>query len=160
MTQAAERNAVAEVIVPSKSLASRRLRLIQAKKCSTTQRRGKTLKPNRDGGGVCDLFARIGAVGKHHLDEGEASPLDEGEASPARFQHRRGTIAVLDRGRLHLQLQTPAVGVHQRVTLAALDLLGGVKPAWTAGLGGLDAPAVEHRRRGAGLTSQPAPDRA
>ena len=37
--------AVAEAMGPSKSLARRRFRLIQAKKRSTTQRRGRTVKP-------------------------------------------------------------------------------------------------------------------
>src|SRR4029077_7292653 len=45
MVAAAKRNAVAEATVPSKSLASRRLRPSQAKKRSTTQRRGCTAKP-------------------------------------------------------------------------------------------------------------------
>ena len=45
MTEAAQRNAVAEAMVASKSLARRRLRPSQAKKRSTTQRRGCTAKP-------------------------------------------------------------------------------------------------------------------
>ncbi len=45
MTEAAYRKARAESMVASKSFASRRFRLIQAKKRSTTQRRGWTAKP-------------------------------------------------------------------------------------------------------------------
>ena len=45
MTEAAQRKARAEAMVASKSFASRRLWLIQAKKRSTPQRRGWTAKP-------------------------------------------------------------------------------------------------------------------
>lgn len=45
MTQPTQRNAVTEVIVASKSWASRRFRLIPAKNRSTTHRRGSTWNP-------------------------------------------------------------------------------------------------------------------
>jgi hypothetical protein len=49
MTDAAYRKAVADSTVAAKSFASRRLRLIQAKKRSTTQRLGCTAKPTWPG---------------------------------------------------------------------------------------------------------------
>ena len=79
MTEAAQRKARAEAMKVSKSFASRRLRLIQAKKRSTTQRRGWTAKPtligafahdlDGDHGGRGDLLAGVAAVGKDLLDE-------------------------------------------------------------------------------------------
>jgi hypothetical protein len=45
MTEVAQRKARTESVVASKSFARRRLRPIQAKKLSTTQRRGWTAKP-------------------------------------------------------------------------------------------------------------------
>ena len=66
-----------EAMVASKSLARRRLRLIQAKNRSTTQRRGSSEADligqladdlHHDGCRVGDALAGIGAVGKHLLD--------------------------------------------------------------------------------------------
>ena len=74
---------MADAIVASKSLASRRFRLIQAKNRSTTHRRGSTWKAdlisqlahnlNDDGCRVRDLLAGVNAIGEDLLDEREAS---------------------------------------------------------------------------------------
>src|SRR5215472_26252 len=51
--------------------------------------------------------------------------------------------------------QAAAVGVDQRVTLAAVDLLARIVTARAAGLGGLNALAVDDRGRGAGVAPDP-----
>ena len=48
--------------------------------------------------------------------------------------------------------EVAALGVDQRVALGPIDLFAGVVTARTAGLGGLDALAVDDRGRGAGDT--------
>jgi hypothetical protein len=48
-----------------------------------------------------------------------------------------------------------AVGVDPGVALSTLDLLAGVIATRPAGFSGLDALAVDHRRRRAGLTPDP-----
>src|SRR3954447_14204493 len=64
---------------------------------------------------------------------------------------RPGTVAVLDGRRVDVQLERPAGRVHHGVPFAAFDLLSGIIAPDPAGFGGLDALAVDHRRRRAGL---------
>ena len=64
-----------------------------------------------------------------------------------------GAITVLNVGRVGLDHQDPSVGVDYGVALAALDLLACVIAPGAAGLDGLDALAVDHRRRRTGLGS-------
>ena len=47
------------------------------------------------------------------------------------------------------------VRVHERMTLAPVDLLARIVAAWSAGLSGLDALAVDDRGRGAGVAPDP-----
>src|SRR5262249_29659302 len=68
---------------------------------------------------------------------------------------QNGAIAVLDARRMGLDDQAAAVGVDQRVTLAPVDLFARIVTAWAAGLGGLDALAVDDRGRGAGVAPDP-----
>ncbi len=83
MTEAAYRKAVAEAMEASKSLARRRLRLIQAKKRSfdpPSRQRGEANLAfelsndlDEDGfGGLGEAFAGVGAVGERQFDEGES----------------------------------------------------------------------------------------
>ena len=51
--------------------------------------------------------------------------------------------------------EAAAVGVDQSVTLAPVDLLARILTARAAGLGGLDALAVDDRGRGAGVAPDP-----
>src|SRR3546814_4665376 len=93
------------------------------------------------------LFLSIGAVGKGKLDEGKGDSL-------GLWQWDRA-IAILDVSRLRLDHQRPPVGVHHGMALTALDLLGRVIASRAAGLHGLDALTVDHRRRGTGLAPDP-----
>ena len=54
-----------------------------------------------------------------------------------------------------LDNEAAAIGVDQRVTLAPVDLLARIVTARAAGLGGLDALAVDDRGRGAGVAPGP-----
>ena len=56
---------------------------------------------------------------------------------------------------MRFEHEAAPVGVHQRVALAPVDLLAGVVTARAAGLGGLDALAVDDRGRGAGVAPDP-----
>lgn len=56
---------------------------------------------------------------------------------------------------MRLKNERPAIGVHHRMTLAAIDLLAGIVTARPAGFGALDALAVDHRRRRARLSPDP-----
>src|SRR5215475_14032695 len=51
--------------------------------------------------------------------------------------------------------EAAAVGVDQRVTLEPVDLLARIVTARAAGLGGLDALAVDDRGRGVGVAPDP-----
>src|SRR3546814_16404732 len=93
------------------------------------------------------LFLSIGAVGKGKLDEGKGDSLG--------LQQWDRAIAILDVSRLRLDHQRPPVGVHHGMALTALDLLGRVITSRAAGLHGLDALTVDHRRRGTGLAPAP-----
>jgi hypothetical protein len=108
-------------MVASKSLASLRFRLSQAKQRSTTERRGWTANPtwpagfandfDGNAGGAGDALASLGGVGEGKLDEWETAPRG--------LQQRHRPIAVLDRGRVNLQHQRPAVGIDQGVASRA-----------------------------------------
>src|SRR4051794_41197386 len=56
---------------------------------------------------------------------------------------------------MHDELDQPPVRVHQGMALAPLHLLACIVAARTAGLGRLDALAVDHRRRWAGASADP-----
>ena len=68
--------------------------------------------------GVGDALAGIGGVGEDAFDERERAARG--------LKQRHGAVAILHRGRTDLQYERPAVGIDQRVTLAAFDLLAGV----------------------------------
>src|SRR5271168_5272685 len=56
---------------------------------------------------------------------------------------------------MQFEHEATPVGVYQRVALAPVDLLAGIITACPASLGGLDALAVDDRRRGAGVAPDP-----
>ena len=56
---------------------------------------------------------------------------------------------------MHVQLQGTTVCIHQRVSLAALDLLACIVAPDTAAFSGLDALAVDNGCRWARLSSDP-----
>jgi hypothetical protein len=144
-------------MVASKSFASLRLRPIQAKNRSTTQRRtvyGEadlvgtfTHYLHRDQRCGGDPFPGISAVGE--------DPLDEREDAARKPQKRSATIAILDARRMRFEHESTPVRVHERMALASVNLLPSIVTAWPAGLGGLDALAVDDRRRGAGVAPDP-----
>src|SRR5215204_2987742 len=76
---------------------------------------------------------------------------DEGEWPPRCLQDRACTIAVLNVGRVSEQNQSPAIGVDQRMALAAGNLLGPVIATRTAALAGLDALGINDGSRWRGL---------
>ena len=88
-----------------------------------------------DAGRVCPALGGIGRVGE--------GALDEREAAARGLEQRDSTIAVLDRSRVDLEHQRPAVGVGHRVPLAAQHLLASVVASRSSGLGGLHALAVD-----------------
>ena len=146
---------MADATVASKSFATRRLRPSPGEEPldhPTTRHYGEAhlirqLTHNLDDNarGIGHPLPGIGSVGKYSLDEGEPA------AGCSQQWHR--AVAILHVGGADLQQQRSAIGVDQCMTLAALDLLGSVKPARSAGLGGLDTLAVHHR--GAGVASRP-----
>ncbi len=141
----------------SESFASLRLRPIQAKNRSTTQRRGFTAKPIWSGflrtistainHGCSDLLPGISAVGE--------DALDEREHAAGNTQKRSAAVAILDARRMRFEHEATPFGVNERVALAPVDLLSRIVTAWAAGLGGLDALAVDDRGRGAGVAPDP-----
>jgi hypothetical protein len=70
-------------------------------------------------------------------------------------QKRSAAVAILDAGRMGLDDEAAAVGVDQHVALAPIDLLARIVTARAAGLGGLDALAVNNRGRRAGVAPDP-----
>ncbi len=95
------------------------LRLIQAKKRSTTQRRGRTAKPtweladdlDDDGGGRGDAGKIVSGIGENRLDEQE-QPAGRG-------QERAPAVAILDVGAMRLEDEPAPVGVDEGVAFAA-----------------------------------------
>jgi hypothetical protein len=69
-------------------------------------------------------------------------------------------MAVLDVGRLSLELQRPAVRINQRVPLTALDLLAAIVAPDASAFGRLDALAIHHGRNRAGFPACPLAGRA
>ena len=56
---------------------------------------------------------------------------------------------------MRLEHEAAPVCVHERMALAAVDLLSSIVTAWPARLGGLGALAVNDCRRGAGVAPDP-----
>ncbi len=80
-------------------------------------------------------------------DRDGEDPLDEREDVP-RYSHKRSAaVAVLDARWMRFEHEATPVGVDERMALASVDLLSGIVTARAAGLGGLDALAVDDRRR-------------
>jgi hypothetical protein len=125
MTEAAYRNAVAEAMAPSKSLARRRFRLIQAEKRSTTHRRGNTTLFGQLAHDLDDDARGIGYAFGSVSGEGEDA-LDEGKQAARGLKQRPGAVAVLNRGRMHSQNKRPAICIDQGMAFAACHLLAGV----------------------------------
>ena len=122
MTEAACRKASAEAMDASKSFASRRFRLSQANRGSTTQRRGCTAKPTCSGclrtiSMVIEVASAAtrslpGAVGESEFNEREG--LSRG------LQQRHRAVAVLGCGGVSLQHELAPVGVDHGVPLRPL----------------------------------------
>ena len=94
-----------------------------------------------------DAFSGIGAIGEDAFDKGER---------PARgLKQGHSAVAVLQRGRMHLQHKRSPIRVDHGVTLAALDLFARVKAARTAAFRGLDRLTVDHGGRRTGFASDP-----
>jgi len=74
-----------------------------------------------------------------------------GVTCAAAARHRR----VLDVCRVRVQLERPAIGVHHCMAFATLDFLPTIVAARAATFGGLDALAVDDRRRRAELAKVP-----
>ncbi len=56
---------------------------------------------------------------------------------------------------MRFEHEAAPVCVHERMALASVDLLPSIVTAGPAGLGGLDALAVDDRGRGAGIAPDP-----
>jgi hypothetical protein len=72
----------------------------------------------------------------------------------------RSFIGIVDHSsdsarRMGFEHEATPVGIDQRVALAPVDLLAGIVTARAAGLGGLDALAVDDRGRGAAVATDP-----
>ena len=67
-------------------------------------------------------------------------------------QKRSAAVAILDARRMRFEQEATPVGVDERVALAPVDLLSSIVTAGAAGLGGLDALAVDDRL---GVVSSP-----
>src|SRR5258707_3489397 len=91
-----------------------------------------------NGCGGRDLLTGVNAVSE--------DLLNERKAGLGRFQDRRCAVTILNRSRVNLDLQGTSIGVHQRMALAALDLLAGVVSARSAGFRGFDTLSVDDRR--------------
>src|SRR3990170_2994911 len=100
-----------------------------------------------DDGGRGHPLMIVSGIGEGPFDEGE-EPTGDGEEWSA-------AVAILDARRMRLVEGGAPVGVDERMALAAVDLLAGVIATRPAGLGRLDALAVDDRGRGAGLASGP-----
>ena len=145
----------------STSFAKRRLRLIQAKKRSTTQRFACTTNPSCPSS-LRTISTRIGLAAATRgpwarslvarIGEGQ---LHERPAWARSTQQRPGAVAVLDVSRMHLKLERAAVGIDQRMPLASLDLLAAIIAPTAFALGRLDALAIYDRSREAELLKVP-----
>jgi hypothetical protein len=92
-------------------------------------------------------FSPVSAVGEHALNERENAPRDS--------QKRSAAVAILDARRMRFEHEATPVGVDQRMALAPVNLLARIVTARAAGLGGLDALAVDDRGGAAGVTPDP-----
>ena len=72
------------------------------------------------------------------------------------LQQEFGPCAIMDVSRVYLVLQKRALCVDEQMTLAAVDLLAAIVPAWPTHLAGLDRLAVDDRRRGLRIAADPA----
>ena len=81
------------------------------------------------------FWSSIDAIGEDVAQFGE--PSSDGS------QQRHSAVIVLDIGRLHQDCEQRAFGIGDDVALAALDLLGHVKPTRAAAFRGLRALAVD-----------------
>src|ERR1035437_9454709 len=97
--------------------------------------------------GLGNLLTRIAAVSE--------DPLDEREDATRGPQKRSAAIAILDVRRMGFEHEATPLGIDKGMTLASIDLLAGVVAARAAGLGRLDALAVDDCACGAGLASGP-----
>ena len=170
--------AVVVAMSRSKSLASLRLRPSQAKVRSITQpllrlqsrrdrgrsapaggaARGESLgmagalddlEPQRSRAAACRRFALVGGIGKQVLEPGKA-PANSGADQPE-------AVTVLHAGGMDDPSQRQARRIGEEMTLAPIDLLAGVEPAWAAGFRRLDALTVDDRRRRLDLAPGPLP---
>src|SRR5208337_1072220 len=92
---------------------------------------------DRDQCSLGDLLTGISAVGEDPLDEREDA---------ARCPHKRSAaIAILDTRRMRFEHEAAPVSVYEHMALTSVDLLPSIVTAWPAGLGGLDALAVNDR---------------
>src|SRR5215510_2957208 len=87
------------------------------------------------GEGVEHLLPPVNAIGK------DIAQL--GEASCDHPQQWHGTMIVLHIGGVHLDGEEEAFRIGDDMALAALDPLGGIKPAWTATFCGLRGLTVD-----------------
>ena len=142
--------AVVVSISRSKSLASRRLRPSQAKVRSITQRRGSRWKPSASRGPLDDLELQSLARGGAHGDVALVAGIGEQMLAARGNVDGSGRRPVPGRRgpgcwRMDDQPQRQAQRVGEQMPLAAVDLLAGVEAARAAGLGRLDALAVDDR---------------
>jgi hypothetical protein len=78
-------------------------------------------------------------------------PLNERESAARDSQKRFATVAIMNARRMRFEHEAAPVGVDERVALASVDILARIVTVRAAGLGGLDALAVDDRGRGAGV---------
>mgnify|MGYP006867811099 CR=1 FL=1 len=132
-------------------------RRFRAKRRSTTHHR--VLK------GKADLVGRL--ANDLAVDEGGGTRFSAGEAcigkglrhegkrAPRQAQDRNSTVAILDAGGLRIEDEGATVRIDYGLAFAAFHLLACVVATRAAGLGSLDALAVEHDRAGRGLAPGP-----
>jgi hypothetical protein len=82
-------------------------------------------------------------------------PLDEREDAARSPQKRSAAVAILDGRRRRFEDEATSVRVDERMALASVDLLSSIVTARAAGLGGLDALAVNDRDRQASVAPDP-----
>jgi hypothetical protein len=126
-------------MVASKSFASLRLRPLQAKNSSTTQRVNNEADLignfahdlDRDQRGLGDLLTRIPAVGE--------TPLDERKDAARDLQKRSATVAVLNACRMRFEHEATPISIDKRMALASFDPFARIITTRSAGLSRLEA---------------------
>src|SRR4029077_4624712 len=88
---------------------------------------------------IAELWAAVDAIGE------DVPQL--GESSPQHTEQRHCTVIVLDIGRKYQQGKQEALRIGDYVTLAPINPLAGVEPAWAATFGGFDALTVDDAGR-------------